>query len=856
MKIALCNSPFYKKSGQEKFYFVRAGSRWPHFEKFKNDGSICYMPYPFFLGYTSSLLKQNGFEVLAIDGAAELLSEKDFLDKIVSFKPDIILLEVSSVSIEKDLKDAEYLKLRTSAKIVFAGLHSFMYSPEFIKNHYKNVDYVLIGEYEFIMLELCVSLRDDKDLCGIKGLLYKKNYKYSIKPENDEIFNTGRRDLLKNLDVLPYPDRVSFPPENYWDVPSGINTPSVQITASRGCPFGCIFCAWPQIIYGGKNFRQRSVSNIVSEIKHLIENYNIKSLYFDDDTFNVNKEFCYDFANRLIDEKINIDWAAMCRADLMTEDLLVVLKRSGFKSVKYGLESGSQEIINSMDKSLNLETAKKIIKFTKQIGVKVHLTFCFGLPGETLETIDKTIETAIELNPDTVQFSIATPFPGSRYYDKLKEENRLLTENYFLYDGYNKCVINHENMKPEQLENAVKKAYKKIKKNKVKTGLLSVLNKNKNIIFVGLTDYHKPYTRVRCYDFSKGLNRYGMTTKVYSYQEKFFPEISGEDMLNISERGRITAMIKSLIHLAADSSDYLYLQKIHYHSAASYILSKLKLKKIILDYDDFDFDRSPMFKNPLLNKFIFGSGNISKITENIAKRAELCIVSSNYLLNIFKEFNEKTFYIPTGVDTDKFKISSNRKFNDEKNIFVWNGMVWGKVIFDNIVFLMECFYEVYKVLKKSEFHIAGDGAYMKNLEEFKKHHFPDLPIKFTGYLHPDKMPEFLEKSGIGLLPLIPDNENREWMESKSPTKLFEYMAMGLPTVSHNFGETRNIIKHKKNGMLADSKDEFVKYMISLSTDKQLYCAVSENSVKTVESEYSQKKIIRRLYEILVKNLDM
>ncbi len=114
-------------------------------------------------------------------------------------------------------------------------------------------------------------------------------------------------------------------------------------------------------------------------------------------------------------------------------------------------------------------------------------------------------------------------------------------------------------------------------------------------------------------------------------------------MLNISERKRISAMFRSFIHLAGDSADYLYLQKIHYHAAAPYILAKLRLKKIIIDYDDFDFDRSPMFKNSLINKIVFGSSDIWKITENIARQAKACIISSNYLVNIFKKFNEKTF---------------------------------------------------------------------------------------------------------------------------------------------------------------------------------------------------------------------
>ena len=167
---------------------------------------------------------------------------------------------------------------------------------------------------------------------------------------------------------------------------------------------------------------------------------------------------------------------------------------------------------------------------------------------------------------------------------------------------------------------------------------------------------------------------------------------------------------------------------------------------------------------------------------------------------------------------------------------------------------MDCFAEIFKTLNNIEFHIAGDGVFMKNLIEYKIKNYPDLPIKFLGYIHPDKMPEILNDSNIGLLPLTPDKQNYEWMESKSPTKLFEYLAAGLPSISHNFGETKFIIKHSENGLLANSKEDFIKCMIELSANKELYMKISENAVKTANTLYSQKKIIADLYKILITNI--
>jgi len=856
MKIFIGNSPWYKTENNNNYYFVRAGSRWPHFEKFNSDGSICYMPYPFFMGYTSILLKKQGFEVLTVDGAAELLTEKKFIDKIINFEPDIVLLEVSAVSIAKDLDDARFIKSKIKTEIVFTGLYSFMYNSEFLEK-YQFVDYVIIGEYENIFLELCnykSSKTIDLDLSKIKGLIFRTS--------DNKVINTGRAELINNLDMFDFPDREALPLKNYLDLPGGISKPSAQIITSRGCPFGCIFCAWPQIIYGGNKFRQRSVDNVINEIKFLKEKYNIKSVYFDDDTFNVNQKFVQDLSKKIIAENIDIEWAAMCRADIMTEETLVLMKQAGLKAVKYGVESASPEILKNIDKSLDIEKVIKTIELTKKNDIKVHLTFCFGLPGETKNTIKATIKLAKHLQPDSAQFSIATPFPGSKYFEMLKKNGRLLTEDFAKYDGYNNCVISHENLEPTELIAAVKKAQTELTKilikKKSKKIIDKFINKNNKIIFTGLTDYNKPYTRVRCYDFSNQLNALGFDTKVYSYQEQLFPNISGEDMLGLSEFNRVQAFFKSFIALAAEQADYLYLQKIHYHAAAPYILAKLKLKKLILDYDDFDFDRSPMFKISAINKLIFGSNDIWKITENIAKISKACIISSNYLVNIFKKFNDKTFYIPTGVDTDKFYINQPRNLPTDKIIFLWNGMVWGEIMYNNVLFLIECFAEVYKQLKqqnssiKLEFNIAGDGGYMPKLMALKDSKFKDLPINFKGFISPNQMPQLLNNATIGLLPLIPDAQNKEWLESKSPTKLFEYLAMALPTVAHNFGECKYILKNGYNGLLADDKENFIKQMLNLIQNKELYQRISENALKTAQNEYSQKILVHRLSKILAE----
>nr|WP_269434893.1 radical SAM protein [Desulfosarcina ovata] len=230
----------------------------------------------------------------------------------------------------------------------------------------------------------------------------------------------------------------------YNDRPGGIPAPSLQILASRGCPFGCVFCAWPQLMYGGSSYRTRSSKDIVDEIESCVKTYGSRSFYFDDDTFNVGKTRIMDLCREIKSRKLNLPWAIMARADQMDRELLETLKDAGLHALKYGVESGAQEILDGACKGLDLEKVGETIKITRELGIQYHLTFMFGLPGETEETARETMALALDLDPDSLQFSIATPFPGSRFYDMLLKSGHLLSTNPDEYDGYHNAVVRTE----------------------------------------------------------------------------------------------------------------------------------------------------------------------------------------------------------------------------------------------------------------------------------------------------------------------------------------------------------------------------------------------------------------------------
>lgn len=444
MKIFLGNSPWLKPG----FYGVRAGSRWPHLEKANHN----YIPFPFFLAYATSVLEKNGCNVLLVDGIAERISLDVFYSKIKQFNPDIVVLEVSTISIDYDIKVAKDIKdMLDSVKIVFCGLHALMYNKEFLEK-YPFIDFVMQGEYEYILLDLVNHLKEDKDLKDVFGIIYRD--------KNGNIQVNERRPPIENLDEIPWPARHFLPKDGYEDIPGILPKPTAVMWSTRGCPYSCIFCAWPQIMYSSNRYRVRDPIDVVNEMEHLIKKCGYKSAYFDDDIFNIGKKRVLKICEEIVKRELNIPWAVMARADTSDKETLEAMANAGLKLIKLGVESANQTIIDNAQKNLKLEDVIESVKIIKNLGIKLHLTFMFGLPGETKKTIRKTIKLAKSLDPDTLQFSIATPFPGSKYYDMLDKKSFIVSKRWQDYDGYNKAVIRTENLTPKDLEEAVKYAYK------------------------------------------------------------------------------------------------------------------------------------------------------------------------------------------------------------------------------------------------------------------------------------------------------------------------------------------------------------------------------------------------------------
>ncbi|MBF0539655.1 MAG: radical SAM protein [Nitrospirae bacterium] len=472
MRVLFANVPWYQTDDTGRGWRgIRAGSRWPHtLPCYGEDMVGGYMPFPIFLATACALSARSGLEAVVRDSIAMGEGYDAFYRYIEGFNPDAVVIETSTPSLRNDLEVARAIKtILPQTIIIFSGVHFELQQEGFLSRH-REVDYAVYGEYEAPVNDLLIAIRDSRGRQGILPLVQPHigNLLYRV---GDGVVKNPARALV-DLGDLPWPHREGLPFESYYDGVCGLQRPQLQITSTRGCPFECIFCVWPQVMYHSNKYRMRPAHDVVEEIAANVALHPYRSFYIDDDTFNVNRRHVLEMA-RLIKERelSSIPWGIMARADLMDERMLVALKDAGLYSLKYGVESADQAVLDEIGKRLDLDRVREIIRFTKEIDIKVHLTFTFGLPSDTVDGIERTIDLACGLVADSVQFSIATPFPGTKMYEMYQDRGWITTHDWDRYDGSRSAVSRTDHFSAEELERFVTLAYQRW--GKAKAGQMS-----------------------------------------------------------------------------------------------------------------------------------------------------------------------------------------------------------------------------------------------------------------------------------------------------------------------------------------------------------------------------------------------
>jgi len=432
MKILFANPPTFEKAGS----FFRP-VRFPTFNY-----ATPVMHPPLYLAYAASYIRSLDYDVSLIDAPVHAITVESFIRMVNDLSPDLFVFETSTPSFNNDLKVAEMIKQRNpNILCVFLGTHVTACAEECLNN--PVIDALVLGEYELSLAEY-IS-RGPENTPGIA---------YRTKDGLTKINN--KREFCSSIDIFPPPARDLLPNYKYFD--PILKNPFTFVISGRGCPYPCTFCNWPEHLTG-RIVRKRDPRKIVDELDELSQKYSFKSILFNDDTFTADKEHARQVASEITKRGLRIKWGCYARADFDDIEVLKSLRKAGCFLLKIGVETADDVIQKNVKKNYDLDRVKKAVKKMLSLGFHVHATFAFGLPGETEETMNKTIRYAKDLNATTVQFSIAVPYPGTEFYNYLKRKDYLLTQNWDDYMPL-KPIYEYPHLSYRTMQMMLKKAYR------------------------------------------------------------------------------------------------------------------------------------------------------------------------------------------------------------------------------------------------------------------------------------------------------------------------------------------------------------------------------------------------------------
>jgi len=421
----------------------------PSFEDFDGGAGARYQAsrevtsfwYPTWLCYPAGMIEGSR----VVDAPVQKLTLEDCLKITSDF--DIVVMYTSTPTLRIDVETARRIKEQKPGTVtVLTGPHTSILPDETLRFAAGAVDIVCRGEFDYSIKELCEGRPWDK----VDGISF-------IREGN--VVRTPDRPLIQDLDALPFASQVYKRdlPVNEYIIPHFLH-PYVSIYSSRGCPSKCIYCLWPQT-FSGRTMRTRSPENVYEEVKWIVENIpGIREISFDDDTFTAGRKHAREVAEKL--RPLGVSWTINARANCDYETLKI-MREAGLRHVVVGYETGNEQILKNIKKGVTKEQAIEFTKNCKKLGLSVHGAFIMGLPGENRETIKETIEFAKRLDLNSIQASLASPYPGTEFWDLCKREGWITSENYIDDTGHQTCIINYPHLSNEEIFRSVEEFYNK-----------------------------------------------------------------------------------------------------------------------------------------------------------------------------------------------------------------------------------------------------------------------------------------------------------------------------------------------------------------------------------------------------------
>lgn len=358
----------------------------------------------------SAFLESKAVDHDVFDGTFS--SQEKLNELIQSSRPGYIGIYVNFLVRKNVLRTIEFVKTILPNTIIILGGPDGKYHAE---NYLNNgADYIVIGEGEESFFQLIDNLENGVSIAKIDGIAFKDENKVVLNPS---------RNHIKDLDILPWPNRKKIQLDNYlntWKENHGYN--SITVNTQRGCPFTCNWCS--HAVYGD-TYRRRSPKNVVQELAALMQDYNPDRFWFVDDVFTMSKKWMEEFLKELKSENLSISYECITRADKLDEETITLLKESGCTLVWIGAESGSQKVLDLMDRRVDASQVRDMIKLVKVKGIQTGTFIMLGYPGETEEDIYETIEHLKDCEPDFFTINKAYPIKGTKLYEGVEA---ILTE--------------------------------------------------------------------------------------------------------------------------------------------------------------------------------------------------------------------------------------------------------------------------------------------------------------------------------------------------------------------------------------------------------------------------------------------
>jgi hopanoid biosynthesis associated radical SAM protein HpnJ len=398
--------------------------------------------YPTWLAQPAALLPDSKL----IDAPPHGIGADDALATAAQY--DLVVIHTSTPSLRNDIRFVERLKeRRPDVTVGFVGAHVAVL-PEQTLRSAPQLDFVARKEFDFTIKEIA----EGAPLADVVGVSYRDQ-------PTGKIVSTPERPILTDMDSLPFVTNVykrDLTVEKYYI--GYLQHPYVSLYTGRGCFSRCTFCLWPQTI-GGHKYRVRSAEHVFAEMQLAHSLFpQVKEFFFDDDTFTDNRPRAEDIARRL--GTLGITWSCNAKANVPYETLKV-MRENGLRLLLVGFESGNQQILNNIRKGIRVNRAREFVKNCKSLGIKIHGTFILGLPGETRETMRQTMEYARELDVETIQVSLAAPYPGTELYAQALA-NGWLKQDVLIDDhGIQNAAIEYPDLSREEIFRGVEQFYRR-----------------------------------------------------------------------------------------------------------------------------------------------------------------------------------------------------------------------------------------------------------------------------------------------------------------------------------------------------------------------------------------------------------